>query len=70
VRANDGQLGETPGDAVKSRRPHAVHADVGGNLGVFPRDDAGVEKNNHSVLFRALVDGPVTPVIVILQGFG
>ena len=31
-------------------------------------DDAGVEKKDHPVLFRALVDGPVAPVVVILEG--
>ncbi len=29
-----------------------------------------MEKNDHPVLFRALVDGPVAPIVVILEGAG
>ena len=41
-----------------------------GMSGCVAGDDAGMEKEDHPVLLRALIDGPIAPVVVILERAG
>src|SRR5208337_3214908 len=67
MRADEGNSGKVPRDAVQSRHLHPLHAHVNRDLGIFAHYDSRVEKDNHSVFFSALVNWPIAGIVELLK---